>query len=106
MAPDEQKQPTQDDHDGQVAAELAALSARVEMLERQVAELHGQPSVDFRQATAAPPPVPIPAPENLQSSVAGRLPKVKGSLEKASSWNDILGISQQTIKKFSDYLQS
>jgi uncharacterized membrane protein len=66
-----------------MAADLAALAARVESLERQLAELHAQPSGGFRQS-APPPPRPgssasaeiAPAP-----SVAKQHPKAKGSLE-------------------------
>jgi uncharacterized membrane protein len=81
MAPDEQrKQPTQE---AQVAADLAALSARVESLERQLAELRTQPSARFRQS-APPPPRPTPAPGVESPSVpnfAKHLPEAKGSLE-------------------------
>jgi uncharacterized membrane protein len=78
MAPDDQqKQPTQE---GQVAGELAALSARVESLERQLAELREQPSARFRQVT--PPPPPTPSAENPSApNFAKHLPKAKGSLE-------------------------
>jgi uncharacterized membrane protein len=81
MAPDEQqKQPTQD---AQVAADLAALSARVESLERQLAELRTQPFARFRQ-TAPPPPRPAGAsgaatPES--PNFTKHLPKASGSLE-------------------------
>jgi len=81
MAPDEQqKQPTQE---SQVAAELAALSARVESLERQLADLREQPSARFRQATSPPPlPSAMPDTEGLQiPHLAEHLPKAKGSLE-------------------------
>jgi uncharacterized membrane protein len=81
MVPDEQqKQPTQE---AQVAADLAALSARVESLERQLAELRTQPSARFRQS-APPPPHPAPAPSAEEPSppnFAKHLPKAKGSLE-------------------------
>jgi uncharacterized membrane protein len=65
-----------------VAADLAALSARVESLERQLAELHAQPSGRLRQ-TAPPPPRPTsPASgENPTPNFAKQLPKAKGSLE-------------------------
>jgi uncharacterized membrane protein len=81
MAPDEQeKQPTQE---ARVAADLAALSARVESLERQLAELHTQPSARFRQSTP-PPPHPTQAPNAENPPVpnfARNLPQTKGSLE-------------------------
>jgi uncharacterized membrane protein len=81
MAPDEQeKQPNQE---ARVAADLAALSARVELLERQLAELRTQPSARFRQA-APPPPTPATA-LNAESlpppNFAKHLPQVTGSLE-------------------------
>ena len=81
MAPDEQeKQPTQE---AGVAADLAALSARVESLERQLAELRTQPTERFQQA-APPPPRPAPA-SNAENPIAPdfakHLPKVTGSLE-------------------------
>ena len=81
MAPDdEQKQRTQDTR---VAAELAALSARVESLERQLAELHAQPFASDRQRTP-PPPRPAPtayAEPPLVPDFAKHLPEAKGSLE-------------------------
>src|SRR3954463_8714236 len=84
MAPDDyQEQPRQPDGDVRVAAELAALTARVESLERQLAELHGPATVRM-QESAPPPPRPtslanseIPPPAN----VVQRFPKDKGSLE-------------------------
>jgi uncharacterized membrane protein len=80
MAPDEQqKQPTQE---AQVAADLAALSARVESLERQLAALQMSPSARFKRAPAPPPPIPhegaeAPTPPDF----AKHLPKATGSLE-------------------------
>src|ERR1700733_3183806 len=53
MVPDDQqKQSTQE---AQFAADLATLSARVESLERQLAELRAQPSARFRQSAPPPP---------------------------------------------------
>ncbi len=81
MGPDEQeKQPTQE---ARVDADLAALSARVESLERQLAELRTQPSARFRQS---PPPPPRPAQASnaeypIAPDFAKHLPKVTGSLE-------------------------
>jgi uncharacterized membrane protein len=81
MAPDDQqKQPTQE---AQVAADLAALSARVESLERQLAELRAQP---FASLPPPPPPATRPAPtqhiEDLPVlNFAKHLPQAKGSLE-------------------------
>jgi uncharacterized membrane protein len=79
MVPDDQqKQSTQE---AQVAADLAALSARVESLERQLAELRTQPSVRFQQS-APPPPYLTPNPENPSApNFAKHLPNSKGSLE-------------------------
>ncbi|HSY68169.1 MAG TPA: DUF2339 domain-containing protein [Edaphobacter sp.] len=81
MVPDEQqRQPTQE---ARVAADLAALSARVESLERQLAELRAQPSSKSRQAP--PPPRPAAttdAEDHLPPDLAKPpLPKPKGSLE-------------------------
>ena len=84
MAPDDdQEQRRQPDEGARVAADLAALAARVESLERQLAELHAQPSASFRQ-TAPPPPRPASSAsaENLSAqNVARRPPKPRGSLE-------------------------
>src|SRR5436190_21967280 len=84
MAPDDyQEQPRQPDGDVRVAAELAALTARVESLERQLAELHGPASVRM-QESAPPPPPPTSMPDTEIPSIpnlARRLPKAKGSLE-------------------------
>jgi uncharacterized membrane protein len=81
MAPDEQeRQPNQE---ARVAADLAALSARVESLELQLAELRAQPSTGFRRSVP-PPPRPAPAlnAENPTApDFAKHLPKVTGSLE-------------------------
>jgi len=81
MVPDDQqKQSTQE---AQIAADLAALSARVESLERQLAELRGEPSVRLRQS-APPPPYHAPTPNAESPSApnfAKHLPNTKGSLE-------------------------
>ncbi len=80
MVPDEQqRQPTQE---ARVAAELAALSARVESLERQLAELGAQPSARSRQAPPPPRPAATTGTEDhLPPDSARPLPKAKGSLE-------------------------
>jgi uncharacterized membrane protein len=84
MAPDDQQEQRRQPNEGaQVAADLAALSARVELLERQLAELRAQPSSKSRQL-APPPPrsattprvQDLPAPDS-----AKHIPKAKGSLE-------------------------
>jgi uncharacterized membrane protein len=79
MAPDEQEQ--QPNSDARVAADLASLSARVESLERQLAELRTQPAGRLRE----PPPPPKPADTAAEAppipDFARRLPKAKGSLE-------------------------
>jgi uncharacterized membrane protein len=84
MAPDDdQEQRRQPDEGARVAADLAALAARVESLERQLAELHAQPSAGFGQ-TAPPPPRPTlsASAENLPAPNLGKqLPKARGSLE-------------------------
>src|SRR5258708_3363352 len=84
MGPDDdQEQRRQPDEGVRMAADLAALAARVESLERQLAELGAQPSARFRQS--APPP-PLPAPSASAAGppaphVAKQPPKAKGSLE-------------------------
>jgi uncharacterized membrane protein len=84
MAPDDdQEQRRKPDEGSGVAADLAALAARVESLERQLAELHGQPSAKFRQS-APPPPRPAPSGSAENPPVpdfAKHIPKDKGSLE-------------------------
>jgi uncharacterized membrane protein len=84
MAPDDdQEQRRQPDEGARIAADLAALVARVESLERQLAELHAQPSARFRQS-APPPPRPASsasAEDLLAPNVSRQLPKAKGSLE-------------------------
>ena len=84
MAPDDdQEQRRQPDEGARVAADLAALAARVESLERQLAELHAQPSATATQS-APPPPRPAAsagAEKPPAKNVATQLPKVKGSLE-------------------------
>src|SRR5260370_37723061 len=80
---DAQEQRRQPDEGVRMAADLAALAARVESLERQLAELGAQPSARFRQS--APPP-PLPAPSASAASppaphVATQHPKAKVALE-------------------------
>ncbi|MCU1249697.1 MAG: Protein of unknown function transrane [Edaphobacter sp.] len=80
---DEQEQRRQPDEGSRVPADLAALAARVESLERQLAELHSQPSAKFRQS-APPPPRPAESGKTerpLSANVAKQPPKAKGSLE-------------------------
>jgi uncharacterized membrane protein len=84
MAPDdEQEQRRQPDEGTRVAADLAALAARVESLERQLAELHAQPSGRLRQSAPPPPrPASSASTDNLPApNVAKQLPRAKGSLE-------------------------
>jgi uncharacterized membrane protein len=84
MAPDEhQEERAQANQEAQVAAALAALSARVDSLERELAELRGQPATRFRQPTLPPPrPASAVGGENLTAAnLAPHPPKVKGSLE-------------------------
>jgi uncharacterized membrane protein len=83
MAPDdEQEQRSQTDEIARVAADLAALAARVESLERQL-ELRAQPFARLRQsAPPPPPPASSASAENLPTpNLAKQLPKAKGSLE-------------------------
>jgi uncharacterized membrane protein len=84
MAPDEQQEQRRQPNEGaQVAADLAALSARVESLERQLAELRTEPSAKLRQPAPPPPrPAATPGAGNLPApNFAIHLPKAKGSLE-------------------------
>ena len=84
MAPDDQQEQRRQPNEGaQVAADLAALSARVELLERQLAELRAQPSAESRQPAPPPPrPAATPGVEDLPApDFAKHLPKAKGSLE-------------------------
>jgi uncharacterized membrane protein len=78
---DDQEQRRQTDEGARVAADLAALTARVESLERQLA-VRTQPFARLRQS--APPP-PRPASESTDNlpgpPIAKHLPKAKGSLE-------------------------
>jgi len=84
MAPDEQqeewKQPNQE---APVAADFAALTARVYALEQQLAELRGQTPGRATQAASAPHrPAPVDSHEDLPPpNFAKHLPKEKGSLE-------------------------
>jgi uncharacterized membrane protein len=83
MAPDEQQeQRKQPNQEAQAAADFAALAARVESLERQLAELRAQPSARLEQP-APPPPAPVAKPraEPRPPNFGQHLPKVKGSLE-------------------------
>jgi uncharacterized membrane protein len=84
MAPDDdQEQRRQPDEGVRIAADLAALTARVESLERQLAELRAPSFARFRQS-APPPPRPA-APSNAEipasSNISRELPKATGSLE-------------------------
>jgi uncharacterized membrane protein len=84
MAPeDEDKQPTLN---VQLNAELATLSARVDLLEREVAALRGLPSARERQPALPEARVPLPGPLREKEIVppldlAKHLPKEAGSLE-------------------------
>ncbi len=83
MAPDDdQEQRRQTNEIARVAADLAALAARVESLERQL-ELRAQPFARLRQSAPPPPrPASSTSAENLATAnVAKQPPKAKGSLE-------------------------
>ena len=81
MAPDDEQ--SQLNQEARVAAELAALTARVESLERQLAELGPEPSASDRKRVSPVPSRPAPiAVEPLPPPDFGRhLPEAKGSLE-------------------------
>jgi uncharacterized membrane protein len=82
MAPDEHQEQRRQPNEPQVSADLAALTARVESLERQLAELRGE---SFQQSVPPPPPRPTAANLSTQDlsppNFAAHLPKVEGSLE-------------------------
>jgi len=84
MGPDEQ--PTHSNQESQVAAELAALSARVEVLERELAQLRPQPTLESRQPAPPPPPRPSLAPNG---DAAADIPK--HPLKPTSSLEDRIG---------------
>jgi len=50
-----EEQPTHRNQESQVVAELAALSARVEVLERELAQLRSQPTLQSQQLAPLPP---------------------------------------------------
>jgi uncharacterized membrane protein len=79
MGPDEQ--PTHGNQESQVAAELAALAARVEVLERELAQLRPQPTLEARQPVAPPPPPPLVPIAPPSPDFTKHLPKPKSSLE-------------------------
>jgi uncharacterized membrane protein len=82
MGPDEQpdEQPTHANQQNQVAAELAALSARVEALERELAQLRPQPTLRSQHAVAPPPPPLTPSPPP-PPDFTRHLPTATSSLE-------------------------
>ena len=76
-----QDQPKQPNEQAQIATALAALSARVEGLEQQLAELRSTPSLRARKLSSPPPPPPG---SPSLTSIPGanlNLPKASGSLE-------------------------
>jgi uncharacterized membrane protein len=77
MGPEEQ--PTQRDQESQVVAQLAALSARVEILERELAQLRPQPT-QSHQPAPPPPKTAHPRPDDTLD-LAKHLPKATASLE-------------------------
>jgi uncharacterized membrane protein len=77
-----QDQPKQPNEQVQLAASLAALSARIESLEQQLAELRSTPSFKARKLASPPPrPSSTPLPGASTPDFARNLPKPKGSLE-------------------------
>jgi uncharacterized membrane protein len=82
---DEQNQdrPKQPNEQARLATALAALSARVESLEQQLAELRSTPSFKSSKLSAPPPsrPSAAPATETVAPDFARNLPKHSGSLE-------------------------
>lgn len=83
MAPDEhEKEQRQPNQEAQVTAELAGLTARVDSLERLLAELRAE---KFGALRAAPPPPPFataPRTEKMPApNASAPAPRAKGSLE-------------------------
>ena len=82
-----QDRPKQPNEQAQLAATLAALSARVECLEQQLAELRSTPSLRARKLAAPPPrpsanpPAEAAAPDFARNLPKSSLPKSSGSLE-------------------------
>jgi len=82
-----QDRPKQPNEQAQLAATLAALSARVENLEQQLAELRSTPSFRSRKLAAPPPrpsanpPAEAAAPDFARNLPKSSLPKSTGSLE-------------------------
>ena len=82
-----QDRPKQPNEQAQLAATLAALSARVENLEQQLAELRSTPSFRSRKLAAPPPrpsanpPAEAAAPDFARNLPKSSLPKSSGSLE-------------------------
>jgi uncharacterized membrane protein len=75
--------PGQPSQQAEVAATLAALSARIDTLEQQLAELRATPSLKSRKLAAPPPRPSAPTSANtvLPPNFVGHLPKSRGSLE-------------------------
>jgi uncharacterized membrane protein len=79
MGPEEE--PTRRNAEGQIAAELAALSARVDNLERELVQLRPQSALQSQQP-APPPPKPPSAPSSAPViDFTKHLPKPTSSLE-------------------------
>ncbi|MBB5341919.1 DUF2339 domain-containing protein [Tunturiibacter gelidoferens] len=77
-----QDRPKQPNEQAQLAATLAALSARVESLEQQLAQLRSTPSFKARKLAAPPPrPSSTPSTEVPVPDFVCNLPKPNGSLE-------------------------
>jgi uncharacterized membrane protein len=74
-----EEQPTHRNQESQVAAELAALSARVEVLERELAQLRSQPPLRSQQP-APPPPSPTTQ-ADASPGLTKHLPEPTSSLE-------------------------
>jgi uncharacterized membrane protein len=79
MGPDEQ--PTHTNQESQVAAELAALSARVEALEHELAQLRPQPTPRAHQPAPPPPRLPLAPNAAATPDATAHLPRPASSLE-------------------------
>jgi uncharacterized membrane protein len=75
-----EEQPTRRYEESQLAAELASLSARIEALEHELAQLRSKPAE--QPSPSVPPPRPTPAPRaNPTPDLAKHSPKPAASLE-------------------------
>jgi uncharacterized membrane protein len=71
MAMGQEDQPSQENRESRVTAELSALAARVELLEREVMQLQaGAPAAAVESTAAAPPPLAVPVAGTVEVAAA------------------------------------